>query len=62
MKKLPVQVVTFATVMGAAVAGMGIRVDALGAVMAVGFALMVMGWIQDDLDRRVLGGFPRSTH
>ena len=38
--------------MGGGVALTRIHVDVLGAAAAAGFALMVMGWIQDDLDHR----------
>jgi hypothetical protein len=52
MKRLRRQVAVSATVMGvaAALAWTGVRVDAVGAAMAAGFALVVMGWIQDELD------------
>lgn len=58
MKRLQGQVAILATVIGVAVAMTGVQVDGLGAAMAAGFALMVMGWIQDEQDH----GAHRPTH
>lgn len=52
MKRLQRHLAIPTTVIGvaAALALAGVRVDPVGAAVAAGFALVVMGWIQDELD------------
>ena len=58
MMRLRGKVVILAMMTGAAVAISGVQVDSLGAMTAVGFALVVMGWIQADQDHNAR----RTTH
>jgi len=49
------QVGLLTTAISVGIALSGVKVDPIGAATAMALALMVMGWIQDDIDHRVPG-------